>query len=76
MADEESWLHPGRTCWRRERADRVALLIDSQRYFAVVRDALLRAERSVWILGWTFDARTVLDPREGGTRVWTPSARC
>jgi phosphatidylserine/phosphatidylglycerophosphate/cardiolipin synthase-like enzyme len=69
MAEAESWLHPGRTCWRRERADRAALLIDSQRYFAVVRDALLRAERSVWILGWTFDARTVLDPREGGEGV-------
>lgn len=65
-ADERPWLVPGQTCWRRERADRAAMLIDSQRYFAVVRDALKRAERSVWILGWTFDARTLLDPGSGG----------
>lgn len=64
-----AWLQPGRTCWRLERAARAALLIDSQRYFAVVRDALQRARRSVWILGWTFDGRTVLDPGEDGRGV-------
>lgn len=65
----EPWLEPGRTCWRVEPAERAAVLIDSQRYFAVVRDALQRAQRSVWILGWTFDARTLLAPAEGGEGV-------
>ncbi len=63
------WLEPGRSCWRVERADRAAMLIDSQRYFAVVRDALKSAQRSVWILGWTFDGRTLLAPGEGGRGV-------
>ena len=63
---EPSWLQPGRTCCTVARADRAAMLIDSQRYFAVVGEALKHASRSVWVLGWTFDPRTVMDPGEHG----------
>lgn len=65
-APETAWLQPGRTCWRTDTADRAALLIDSERYFSVVRDALRTAQRSIWVLGWTFDPRTLMDPAEGG----------
>jgi phosphatidylserine/phosphatidylglycerophosphate/cardiolipin synthase-like enzyme len=63
---EAPWLDPGRTCWRTDTADRAALLIDSQRYFSVVRDAMKSARRSIWVLGWTFDPRTLMDPAGGG----------
>ena len=64
--NEGPWLQPGRTCCATARADRAALLVDSQRYFAVVGEALKHAQRSIWILGWTFDTRTLMDPGRRG----------
>jgi phosphatidylserine/phosphatidylglycerophosphate/cardiolipin synthase-like enzyme len=55
-------LLPGKICWRRERADRVALLIDCADYFAAVKVALEQARRSILIVGWSFDPRTRLTP--------------
>lgn len=55
-------LQPGSTCWRIEKAARVAFLVDAQDYFAGVRMALAKAERSVLLLGWSFDPRTRLQP--------------
>ncbi|MBP0597426.1 VTT domain-containing protein [Herbaspirillum sp. LeCh32-8] len=55
-------LQPGRNCWRLEQADRFKLLIDAAEYFGALRSALLKAERSVFILGWDIDSRTVLVP--------------
>lgn len=54
-------------CWRIEPARRVAFLIDTEAYYASLREALEKAERSIWILGWAFDPRTRLEPdgREG-----------
>ena len=57
---------PGRNCWRIERADRVGFLIDGEAYFAAVRDALARARRSFFIIGWDIDSRMELVP--GGAR--------
>lgn len=64
--NEPPWLQPGRTCCAAERAERAAMLIDSQRYFAVVGEVLKHASRSVWVLGWTFDPRTLMNPAAGG----------
>ena len=50
-------LRPGQTCWRIERADRLAVIIDAAEYFAVVREAILSARHSVLMIGWDFDAR-------------------
>jgi phospholipase D1/2 len=44
----------------------VAFLIDGEAYFAAVRDALARARRSFFILGWDIDSRMELVP--GGAR--------
>lgn len=55
-------LQPGRNCWRLEHADRFKLLIDAADYFRALRLALLQARRSVHILGWDLDSRTVLVP--------------
>jgi phosphatidylserine/phosphatidylglycerophosphate/cardiolipin synthase-like enzyme len=61
--DDARLLDPGRTAWRLERAERAALLIDNQAYFAAAKAAMRKAQRTVWLLGWTFDPRTRLDPR-------------
>ena len=55
-------LQAGSTCWRTERAGRVALLMENAAYFAAAREALLKARKSVLLLGWQFDPRTRLDP--------------
>lgn len=55
-------LIPGDTCWRTERAERVAFLIDTEAYFTALDAALHKAERSILILGWGFDPRTRLSP--------------
>ncbi len=50
----------GRTCWRRVLANRVALLVDGEAYFAALARALQRARRSVVILGWDIESRVRL----------------
>jgi len=57
-----SVLRPGETCWRKTRSDRVAFLVDNQAYFAAVAAALMKARRSILLLGWGFDPRTRLFP--------------
>ena len=56
-------LVPGRNCWRIERAQRLAFLIDAADYFAAVRSAIAQAKCSVFILGWDFDSRIRLVPQ-------------
>ena len=53
-------LTEGKTCWRIARANRAAVLVDGAAYFSAVRAALLKARRSVFIVGWDIDSRTPL----------------
>lgn len=55
-------LRPGITCWRIERADRLAVIVDAEDYFRHVMDAIGQARRSVILIGWDFDTRISLDP--------------
>ncbi len=55
-------LVPGRNCWRIERANRLAFLVDGAAYFTAVREAIANARRSVFILGWDIDSRIRLVP--------------
>jgi phospholipase D1/2 len=48
---------PGRNCWRVERAERAAFLIDGEAYFSAFRAAAIQARHSIVILGWDFDSR-------------------
>jgi phosphatidylserine/phosphatidylglycerophosphate/cardiolipin synthase-like enzyme/uncharacterized membrane protein YdjX (TVP38/TMEM64 family) len=52
-----SLFEAGRNCWRIERAERVAFLIDGDSYFRAFREAAIQARRSITILGWDFDSR-------------------
>ena len=55
-------LDPGYSCWRTSRAARVAVLQENAAYFAAVARAVEAAERSIMLIGWQFDPRTVLEP--------------
>ena len=55
-------LQAGLTCWRVDRADRLAPIVDAASYFKLIRAALLRAQHSVLFIGWEFDTRIKLDP--------------
>src|SRR5262245_5527650 len=47
----------GRNVWRMERARRAAVLIDGAAFFRAVREALMKAQRTVFIVGWDIDSR-------------------
>ena len=54
---EEPVLRAGANTWRIERAARAALLIDAAPFFRAVREALIKAQRTVYIVGWDIDSR-------------------
>ena len=54
---DETLLRPGANCWRIERAERAALVVDAADYFPSAREAMLAAERRIMLIGWDFDAR-------------------
>ena len=51
---------PGENCCAAATAKRVGLLVDGEQYFAAFMRAAERAERSILILAWDFDSRTVM----------------
>lgn len=54
-------LTPGETCWRVERADQLACIIDGADYFYQCKAALLQAQRRVLLIGWDFDTRMTFE---------------
>jgi phospholipase D1/2 len=44
-----------------ERAGRAALVVDAADYFRLARQAMLRAEKQIMLIGWDFDTRICLD---------------
>lgn len=60
MLQRSSILVPGDTVWRQCQARRVAILNDAAAYFAALRQTLLRAERTVQIIGWDIHSETCL----------------
>lgn len=58
---------PGRNCWRRVNARRVAFLIDGQNYFDALYESIERARHSIFLLGWDLHSRMRLRPdRDSG----------
>jgi phosphatidylserine/phosphatidylglycerophosphate/cardiolipin synthase-like enzyme len=53
---------PGRNCWRVERANRFAPLMENEAYFDALASSIQKAKKSIVVLGWQFDPRTHLDP--------------
>ncbi len=48
----KSVVKEGSNCWRVARANRAAFLIDGESYFRAVYEAVRRAKRSVFLMGW------------------------
>ncbi|NNU48850.1 phospholipase [Rhizobium sp. WYCCWR 11279] len=46
--------------WRAERADEFAIIIDAEDYFAAARAAMRSARKSIFLVGWDFDASITL----------------
>jgi len=64
VARDMSLLAPGRNVWRTACADKLSVIVDADDYFRLARDALLRAERRIMLVGWDFDARIELTSGE------------
>ena len=63
---------PGRNCWRVEPADRLSVIIDGKAYFRALREALLKAERMVMMIGWDFDFEIEMLPGESDAEGLAP----
>ncbi|MGE4322863.1 MAG: phospholipase D-like domain-containing protein [Sphingobium sp.] len=57
-------LRSGENCWRIEQADRFAFIVDAADYFDAARNAMLTARRSIFLIGWDFDARIRLGHKD------------
>ena len=57
---QRNLFRPGSNCLTVARADRAALLVDAQAYFAAFMHAALAARESIVVIGWDFDSRTRL----------------
>jgi phospholipase D1/2 len=55
-------VQPGQNCWRVERADRFYCIQDAADHFRLVRQAILQARDTVFILGWDIQATLDLLP--------------
>ncbi|HEX9142683.1 MAG TPA: VTT domain-containing protein, partial [Candidatus Binatia bacterium] len=54
----------GKNCWRIERANRAAFLIDGEAYFSALASAFKRARHFIFIKGWQLDSRFRLFPAD------------
>lgn len=55
--DSTSVFRIGENCWRCEQANRLAVIVDGEHYFRAVREAILAARHTVFILGWDIHSR-------------------
>jgi hypothetical protein len=62
----------GTECWRIERAERMAVIVDAADYFRTARVAMLGAGRRILLIGWDFDARISLAGRRPAGRTQDP----
>ena len=53
----EAFFQLGRNCDSVRHADRFSLLIDGADYFRVLREAIARAQCTMFILGWDINSR-------------------
>ncbi|MDY6961322.1 MAG: phospholipase D-like domain-containing protein [Pseudomonadota bacterium] len=57
-----SILSEGESCWRVARADRFSVIIDAADFFRLAKQSMLKAKRSIYMIGWDFDTRIRLEP--------------
>jgi phosphatidylserine/phosphatidylglycerophosphate/cardiolipin synthase-like enzyme len=59
---EPPLLRSPETCAFIAPAERAAVLIDTAQYFGAAKAVMRAARRSIFLLGWDFDPRTLLEP--------------
>ena len=64
MKDDPSLFRPGENCWRVDRADRLALIVDAADYFRALREVMIAARRELLLIGWDFDFEIDMLPGE------------
>ena len=62
-------VQPGKNCWRVDRAQRFYCVQDAACYFRLVRQAILGARQTVFILGWDIMAKLDMLPGEPPSEV-------
>jgi phosphatidylserine/phosphatidylglycerophosphate/cardiolipin synthase-like enzyme len=60
------YLETGTTCWRIEKAERAAVILDMADYFTAAKAAMRKARRSIHLLNWAFDPDTRFEPQPEG----------
>ncbi|WBU63452.1 phospholipase D-like domain-containing protein [Paracoccus aerodenitrificans] len=55
---------PGENCWRVEKAEQFGIIIDAEKYFRALREALEKAEDLIILVGWDFDFEIEMLPGE------------
>ena len=58
----QSILSEGDTCWRIRPAERLSVIVDAADFFRHARQAMMKAKRSIILIGWDFDTRIDLVP--------------
>ena len=71
-AAEGSIFRPEHNCWRMERADRLALIVDAADYFKMLRSVLSTAKRELLLIGWDFDFEIEMCPGESDAEGCAP----
>lgn len=57
MTRTSSLFQPGQNCWRVEPATQATLIVDYANYYQAVFEAIRKAKRSIFIVGWDIDSR-------------------
>lgn len=60
----------GKNCWRIERANRAAFLIDGEAYFSALASAFKHARHCILIKGWQLDSRFRLFPADAACPIF------
>lgn len=69
LGEAPGLLKQGRNCWKIVDAPRASILVDAEAYFGVLWKSLMRAQRSIVIIGWDFDGRIKLRPETDDTEL-------
>jgi phosphatidylserine/phosphatidylglycerophosphate/cardiolipin synthase-like enzyme len=63
-------LKEGETCWRIAKAERLSIIVDAADFFRFAKSAMIKAQRSIYLIGWDFDTRIRLEPESEKNGDW------
>lgn len=66
MGNINALVKPGHNCWQTAQADHFALIVDAADYFVAAREAMLKARKNIYLIGWDFDSRIPFGSTEHG----------